>query len=105
MEKTGMCESLKEQFSRNWDMLRAASRARPEAQWKIGDDDYLKPVRLAYHIIMAAERYVSSLVSEEYMKTRRYGLDWLGSIEFMPEKEQMLTDIDWMESFDSAPIS
>ena len=78
-------------------MLRDTVRACPDDQWKAGGE-YLTPVRLAYHIIMAAERYVSALPAEEHKKVRRYGLNWLGPVDQMPERSELLADVTWIES-------
>jgi hypothetical protein len=78
-------------------MLRRAISLLPDGQWKTGDDDYLIPVRLVYHILKAAEGYVSELPREELKKQRRYGLNWLGETAPLPSKGKLLEDIEWIQ--------
>ncbi len=98
METGNVTASLIGQFRRSWDTCRNLIELVPDQQWQTGADDYLIPVRLAYHIIKAAERYASSLASEEFLRTRRFGLDWQGPAASLPGKDAMLEAVDWMQT-------
>jgi len=89
--------SLKEQFRRALKIWRDAVSNIPDDQWKTCEIEYLIPARQVYHMILAAERYASVLSPDEYMRTRKYNLNWLGPVDGMPDKDESLKDIQWIE--------
>ena len=97
MEKGKITGTLVDQFRKSWDTLRNLVDIVPDQQWNTGADDYLIPARLAYHIIQAAERYVSELDSEEYLRTRKHNLDWQGPAAELPAKSDFFGDVDWIQ--------
>lgn len=50
-------DAVANQFTRAWEIFRAAVGNFPAEEWRVGDDDYRVPARLAYHLIEAAEFY------------------------------------------------
>ncbi len=65
-----------------------------DPHWKQGPDDYLIPARIAYHLLKSFEWLINVLPREEFLAFRKYKLDWLGPVEPMPGREEMLGDLD-----------
>jgi hypothetical protein len=77
-------------------MLEDGLRKIPDSHWRQGQNDHLIPVRIAYHIMIGLEWFVTTLPENEHRKTRRYNLDWKGPVEPMPERYLMLEDLSWI---------
>jgi hypothetical protein len=86
------------EYAKELKALRQAVRAIPSEHWKEGLDDYLIPARLYYHIILCLEWLPNEKDAEEHKRTRRFNLNWLGSVGAMPDQDTALKDIDWMET-------
>jgi len=94
MENT-ITETLIEQFSRTWKELKQAVQKTPAEQWVKGNSNYLKPARLAYHILFVADMYATHMGYEEYKPHRKYKLDWEGTpASQLPTQAQTLILID-----------
>ncbi len=94
MENT-ITETLIEQFSRTWKELKQAVQKTPVEQWILGSSNYLKPARLAYHIVFVADMYATHMGYEEYKPHRKYKLDWESTpVEQLPKQAQMMTVIE-----------
>ncbi len=79
-------------------MLEDGVRKMPVERWRSGYDDYLIPIRIAYHIIKGLEWLTNDLPREEFLKTRRYNLDWLGLVDSMPDQPALLEDLHWIRT-------
>jgi hypothetical protein len=75
------------------DMLEDGIRKTPAERWRNGYDDYLSPARIAYHILKGLEWLTNELPREEFLRNRRFSLDWLGPMEAMPEPAALLEDL------------
>jgi hypothetical protein len=78
-------------------MLEDGIRKISDAGWRTGPDDYLVPVRIAYHLLKSFEWLVNELPREEFLATRKYKLDWLGPVEPMPSREEMLAELTGLQ--------
>lgn len=59
-------------------MVIEAAERMPDANWADPDDHRYTPVRLVYHLLMAAERYTYTGDPEEYLKApRQFSKDWV----------------------------
>lgn len=87
------------EFATELRMLRQAVEAIPESKWREPIDDYLIPVRLYYHIFLGLEWLTSCFARdpEEHKRTRRYGMNWLGAVDEMPDQATALRDLAWIE--------
>lgn len=85
-------------FKHTLQMLEDGIRKVPDEYWRQGINDFLIPVRIAYHIMIGLEWFVTSLSEDEHRKTRRYNLNWEGPVENMPDRQIMLDDLAWMNN-------
>lgn len=84
-------------FLASLQMLTEGIEKIPDHLWRQEhSDDYLIPVRITYHIFLGLEWFVSTVPPEEHRKTRRYNLDWTGPVDAMPDRQEMLADLEWM---------
>lgn len=89
-----IAESLSNAFARTWEMYRSAINDIPEEHWRSGDDGYLIPARLAYHVFEAAEFY-SGKTPKGFEWGHRFGADWEGATtEQLPTEEQALAYLE-----------
>lgn len=77
-------------------MLEDGIRKTPDERWRSGADDYLIPARIAYHILKGMEFLTNELPSVEFLRTRRFKLDWLGAVDAMPDRADLLEDLAWV---------
>ncbi len=91
-----MKEELCKAYQDALDMLADGVRKTPIAHWRCGYDDYLAPARIAYHILKGLEWLTNELPRDEFFRTRRFSLDWLGPMEAMPEPDALLEDLEWV---------
>ena len=85
------------EFDKELRALREAVKTIPANKWNEGLDDYLRPVRLYYHIFIGLEWFINEKDPEEHKRTRRYNLNWMGPVDEMPDQITALKDIDWLE--------
>jgi len=78
------------QVGRSWQELRRAVEATPPDDWIEGSPDYLRPARLAYHILFTADMYATHMGYEEYRPHRTYKIDWEGPVDALPAKAVLL---------------
>jgi len=79
-------------------MLEDGIRKMSDDGWRTGPDDYLVPARIAYHLLKSFEWLTNELPREEFLATRKYKLDWLGPVEPMPSREEMLAQLPGLQS-------
>jgi len=91
-----MIEELESAYESTLHMLTDGIEKMPDDVWRKGADQYLIPVRIAYHTIIGLEWLATELPPEEHKHTRRYDLNWMGSVDEMPSREEMLQDIQWI---------
>lgn len=91
-----MIDELAEAFGQTLCMLEDGVRKVPDEHWRQGNGDFLIPVRIVYHIMIGLEWFVAELPEDQHRKTRRYNLDWKGSIDEMPDRPGMLDDLGWI---------
>ena len=91
-----MIDEIAEAFSQTLRMLEDGVQKIPDSHWRQGHGDHLIPVRIAYHIMIGLEWFVTILPEKEHRKTRRYNLDWKGPVGPMPERRLMLEDLSWI---------
>lgn len=77
-------------------MLEDGIRKTPDERWRSGVDEYLVPARIAYHIVKSLEFLTNELPGVEFLRTRRFKLDWLGAVDAMPDRAALLLDLDWV---------
>jgi hypothetical protein len=80
--------SLLEIFHLTWEMFEEAIEKIPMEHWRTGDDEYLIPSRLVYHVLDSSD-YYSSIKPEEYERGYRFKLNWKEAApEELPNREQ-----------------
>ncbi|RPJ36438.1 MAG: hypothetical protein EHM21_19205 [Chloroflexi bacterium] len=90
-----MISELNNAYESSLGMLEDGIRKISEEAWRSGTDDYLIPVRIAYHMLKGLEWLVNELPADEFKRTRRFNLDWLGPVDGMPGREAMLVEAQW----------
>jgi hypothetical protein len=82
-------KSVLEIFHLTWDMYEEAIEKIPEEDWKRGEDRYLIPSRLIYHVLDSSD-YYSSPKPEEYDRGYRFNINWKEAApEQLPEKDEI----------------
>jgi len=92
-----MINETKIAFDRTLRMFEDGIQKIPDAHWRRGVGDFLIPVRIAYHIMIGLEWFVTALPEEEHRRMRRYNLDWEGPVDDMPDRQVLLDDLAWMK--------
>lgn len=99
--------ALLDEFARAWDMVLAAVRSFPDETWRTGSEERFQPARLAYHLLLAANRYTWLGAADDYMANRRFTLNWAEApVDAFPGRESALEllerakadTIAWIES-------
>jgi hypothetical protein len=91
-----MIDEIDSAFNNTLQMFEDGIRKTPDEYWRQGSGDFLIPVRIAYHIMIGLEWFVTSLSEDEHRKTRRYNLNWEGPVNDLPDRKLMLDDLAWM---------
>jgi hypothetical protein len=91
-----MLEKILDAYESTLQMLEDGIKKIPDNAWRTGTTDYLIPVRIAYHTIIGLEWFATELPWDEHKRTRRYGLNWMGPVDDMPSRQEMLQDIAWI---------
>jgi hypothetical protein len=95
MGKTHVENSLLDHFERSLDMFRSAIQNCPEAEWKKGDMDYLRPAGVAYHVVETIQFYGSDIPVNRFDWGGRFGCDWESPDSLkLPSQEQVLNYLD-----------
>jgi hypothetical protein len=92
-----MIDEIKSAFTETLQMFEDGIRKMPDNSWRRGTGDFLIPARIAYHIMIGLEWFVTSLPEDEHRRTRRYNLNWKGPVKDMPDRQVMLNDLAWMK--------
>jgi hypothetical protein len=92
-----MIDEARIAFNHTLRMFEDGIRKVPDEYWRQGISDFLIPVRIAYHIMIGLEWFVTPLSEDEHRKTRRYNLNWEGAVVDMPDRRLMLDDLAWMK--------
>lgn len=90
-----MIDEIQRAFIASIQMLEDGIHKIPDSRWRHGDQEYLVPVRIAYHIIMGLEWLVSTLPPEEHLRMRRFQLGDT-AIDEMPDRQALLAEITWV---------
>ena len=107
-----IAESIAGDFARTWKMYRSAINDIPERHWRSGDDNYLIPARLVYHVIETAG-YYSGRTPKEFEWGHRFGVDWESATpEQLPTKDQALAYLEdvqarvdtWLRGMDDSHL-
>lgn len=91
-----MTEELESAYESTFQMLTDGIEKMPDDACCRGADQYLITVRIAYHTIIGLEWLATELRPEEHKHTRRYDLNWMGSVDEMRSRGEMLQDIQWI---------
>ena len=95
MAKSGVSDTLIDQFGKTWTMWREELGNFPEEQWSTGDVNYLLPGRHAWHVIECCDYYMASVPPSEFQWGIRFGGDWEEATpEQLPARQQILTAMD-----------
>lgn len=99
MSEIAVTDALADHFKRTWAMLREAIERFPEETWLDGEDQRMLPPRIAYHILMSADRYTWAGPANDYLSQRKFQLDWERSaLESLPSRRETLGHFQAMES-------
>ncbi len=93
-----MITAIRQAYSDTFWMLEDGIRKIPDDQWRSGPDDYLIPARIAYHIFKGLEWLTNALPREEFLRTRKYQLDWLGPVDPLPSRDELLADLPSLQA-------
>ncbi|MFB3895040.1 MAG: hypothetical protein ACE14V_01940 [bacterium] len=89
--------NIEPMFEKELKALREAVTLIPADKWKQGLNEYLIPARLYYHIFIGLEWFINTKDPEEHKRTRKYNLNWMDTVDPMPDQPTALKDIDWLE--------
>ncbi len=92
-----MIDQTRIAFDHTLQMFEDGIQKIPDECWRQGCSDFLIPVRIAYHIMIGLEWFVTVLPEEEHRKTRRYNLNWEGPVQEMPDRQLLLDDLAWIK--------
>jgi hypothetical protein len=91
-----LVSAIKDQFSREWDMLAETINNIPEEEWTKGEVDQVIPVQHVVHVVVGADFFVGDIPSEEYDPAEFFGQEakeggpWTISPEELWRKEVAL---------------
>jgi hypothetical protein len=91
-----MIDEIVTAFGQTVEMFEDGVRNTTDLCWRNGFSNFLVPVRIAYHIMIGLEWFVSSLPEQEHRKARRLNLNWKGPVEALPDRRALLEDLAWM---------
>ncbi len=91
-----MIDEIAAAFRETLQMFEDGIHKIPDEYWRQGSGDFLIPARIAYHIMIGLEWFVTSLPEDEHRKTRRYNLNWKGPVKDLPDRQVMLEDFAWI---------
>lgn len=91
-----MVDEIAEAFSDTLQMFQDGIKNIPDTHWREGRGDVLIPARIAYHIFIGLEWFVTALPEDEHRKTRRYSLNEKGPVTDLPDRQVVLDDLAWM---------
>ncbi len=69
--------ALVESLMQAWDMAIDAARQFSDEDWYEALDERMQPARLAYHLLIAADRYTWLGAADDYPANRQFTLDWV----------------------------
>ena len=91
-----MIDETSKAFLTTIEMLEDGIAKIPDHQWRNGTEAHLVPVRIAYHIIMGLEWFVTTLPAKEHIERRRYKLDESALVNELPDRKVLLEDLAWV---------
>lgn len=95
-----MINEVEEAFLASIHMLQDGVGKIPDNRWREGCKEYLIPARIAYHILMGIEWFVSNVPPREHIATRHFhdknAAGELAPIETLPDRQQYLEDLSWI---------
>lgn len=87
------------QYHRAIEMFREAIHLFPEAEWKHGETDYLRPAGVAFHVVECLDFYTQEKPGKEFPWGYRFNVNWYEPESAkLPDKDQVLTYLSEMET-------
>jgi len=91
---------ISNQYQRTLRMFREAVNAYPADEWRrVGENDYPRPVSIAYHTLETIDYYTSGKIADDFPWGYRFGVEWEDErSELQPSKDQLSTYLDEIEA-------